>query len=97
MKTFGYNDLDELNKELERLNSLKKFKDIKEGTYKKIQKKKKNENGYITTKIRKGKQIVRFRIIIRGKAHEKQWAVGRKRTLDQAMDLAIAHQIEMSN
>jgi len=97
MKTFGYNDLDELNKELERLNSLKKFKDIKEGTYKKIQKKKKNENGYITTKIRKGKQIVRFRIVIRGKAHEKEWAVGRKRTYEQAMDLAIAHQIEMSN
>ena len=45
-----------------------------------LQKKKKNENGYITTKIRKGKQIVRFRIVIRGKAHEKEWAVGRKRT-----------------
>lgn len=97
MKHFGYNDLDELKKELERINGLKKFKNIKEGTYKRIQRKIKNEKGCITTIIRKGKQIVRFRIVIRGKTHEKQWTVGKKRTLEQAMDSAIAYQIEMSN
>ena len=73
------------------------FKNIKEGTYKRIQRKIKNEKGCITTIIRKGKQIVRFRIVIRGKTHEKQWTVGKKRTLEQAMDSAIAYQIEMSN
>ena len=82
---------------LKKRQSMKKVKKLKEGIYKRVQRKLKNANGYITTKIRKGKQIVRFRIVIRGKAHEKQWAVGRKRTYDQAMDLAIAHQIEMSN
>ena len=97
-QTFGYNDIDELNKELERLNKLKKFKDIKQGTYKKIQRKIKNEKGYILTNTdKKGKTSVRFRIVIRGKAHSKKWVVGKKRTLDQAMDLAIAYQIEMSN
>ena len=97
IKSFEYNDLDELKKELEKQNNLKKFKKIKEGKYKRVQREIKNRKGGIDTKIRKGKTIVRFRIKIRGKKYEKQWAVGRKRTLEQAMDLAIAHQIEMSN
>ena len=97
IKLFEYNDLDELNKEMEKQNNLKKFKKIKEGTYKRIQRDIKNRKGGIDTKIRKGKTIVRFRIKIRGKDYTKQWTVGKKRTLDQAMDLAIAYQIEMSN
>ncbi|MHA1988339.1 MAG: AAA family ATPase, partial [Promethearchaeota archaeon] len=98
IKIFEYNDLGELKKELERVNSLKKFKDIKEGTYKRVQREIKNSKGYIWTNTnKKGKTFVRFRIKIRGKEYTKQWAVGKKRTLDQAMDLAIAYQIEMSN
>jgi len=98
MKLFGYNDLDELNKELERVNGLKTTKKIKEGIYKKVQRKEKNRKGYILTNTDKhGRTSVRFRIVIRGKSYNKKWSVGKKRTLDQAMDLAIAHQIEMSN
>jgi len=98
IKSFEYNDLDELKKELEKQNKQEKFKKIKEGKYKSVQREIKNRKGYIWSNTnKKGKTSVRFRIKIRGKDYSKQWAVGKKRTLDQAMDLAIAYQIEMSN
>lgn len=41
-----------------------------------------------------GRTRIRFRHQINGKRHSKQWSVGKKRTLEEAMNLAKKYQIE---
>lgn len=50
--------------------------------------------GSINKIIKHGKPVIRFRQITKGKAHSKQWTVSKKRTLEEAMNLAKQYQIE---